>query len=84
LLSFPTGFSVGLPTEVVVHGMDGDGTPWRKAVDVGNESAFLRELVHFHACIVDGAPNETPGEEAIADVALVRDVILSARRGAVR
>jgi hypothetical protein len=80
LLSFPTGFAVGLPTEVTVQGSDSDGVPWKKHVVVSHESAFLREIVHFHDCIVSHREPETPGAEAIADIALVRDLILAARR----
>jgi predicted dehydrogenase len=80
LLSFPTGFAVGLPTEVTVQGSDPDGIPWKKHVVVSHESAFLREIVHFHDCVVNNREPETPGAEAIADIALVRDLILATRR----
>jgi len=79
LMSFPTGFSIGLPTEVTVQGMETDGTPWKKEVVVSHESSFLRELVSFHDCVVNGKQPETSGEAAIADIALVRDIILAAR-----
>lgn len=82
LLSFPTGFSVGLPTEVTVQGTEDDGTPWKKQVAVSHESAFLREIVHFHDCVVNGKTPETPGNEVVADIGLVRDIILAARRSA--
>ena len=81
LMSFPTGFAIGLPTEVVVQGMDADGTPWKKQVVVSHESAFLREIVHFHECIVNGTTPETTGADAIADIVLVRDLILASRGG---
>lgn len=81
LMSFPTGFSIGLPSEVVVQGMEADGTPWRKEIGIAPESPFRRELIHFSEAVVHGAPVETPGSEAVADVALVRDIILAARRG---
>lgn len=80
LMSFPSGFSIGLPTEVTVQGIEGDGIPWKKNVVVSHESSFLRELVDFHDCIVNGTTPETPGDEAVADIALVRDIILAARR----
>lgn len=82
LFSFPTGFSIGIPTDVTVQGMESDGTPWKKQVLVSHESSFLRELVYFHDCIVNGKTPETSGEAAIADIALVRDIVLAARRGA--
>ncbi len=79
-MSFPTGFAIGLPTPVTVQGMEADGTPWKKEVIVSHESGFLRELVAFHASIVDGAPCETSGAETVADIALVRDLILASRK----
>ena len=82
LLSFPTGFSVGLATEVVVQGIDGDGLAWKKQVAVPHESPFLREIVHFHDCVVNSKTPETPGSETIADIGLVRDIILAARHSA--
>ena len=80
LMSFPTGFAIGLPTVVVVQGMEGDGTPWKKEVVVSHESAFLREIVAFHVSIQTGTPCLTSGADTIADIALVRDIILTARR----
>jgi predicted dehydrogenase len=79
LMSFPTGFAIGQTADVVVQGMEADGTPWKKQVVVSHESPFLRELVHFHDCIVNRHEPETPARDAIADVALVRDLILSSR-----
>jgi predicted dehydrogenase len=80
LVSFPSGFSIGLPTEVTVQGIEGNGIPWKKNVVVSHESSFLRELVHFHECVVQGKRPETPGDEAVADIALVRDIVLAARK----
>lgn len=80
LISFPTGFAIGRTADVVVQGLEGDGTPWKKQVAVSHESAFLRELVVFHDCVVNGKTPETSGEEAITDIALVRDLILAARK----
>lgn len=80
LVSFPTGFAIGQTAEVVVQGIEGNGVPWKKQVIISHESAFLRELVAFHDCIVNGTTSETPGAEAVADIALVRDLILAARQ----
>lgn len=80
LMSFPTGFAIGLPTEVTVQGMEADGTPWKKQVVVSHESPFLREIVHFHDCIANGTTPETDGADAIADIVLVRDIVLAARK----
>lgn len=84
LLSFPTGFSIGLPTEVVVQSIESDGTPVKKHAAVSHESGFLRELVHFHDCVVNQKHPETPGDAAVADIALVPDLILAARKNGAR
>jgi predicted dehydrogenase len=80
IMSFPTGFAIGLPTDVTVQGMEADGTPWKKQVVVSHESPFLREIIHFHDCIVNGTTPETNGADAIADIALVRDIVLASRK----
>jgi predicted dehydrogenase len=36
--------------------------------------AYLAELRHFHACVVDGIPCRTPPEQALRDIELLRDL----------
>ena len=75
LLSYPTGFARGILSSVVIQGTDGDGTAHRTEPAVDWESAFLRELRHFHECIVDGTPNRTPLAAARDDISLIIDII---------
>ena len=42
------------------------------------EESFRRELIHFHACCVDGAECLTPPEQARIDTALLTDMFLAA------
>jgi predicted dehydrogenase len=74
LISFPTGFSRGLPSYVTVHGMDADRTPWRREY-AWHDNPFKLELQHFGDCIRTGRPPLTPGREAIADIRLVGDIV---------
>ncbi len=74
LVSFPTGFARGLPSIVTLHGMDSDRTPWRQEYQ-WHDNPFKRELEHFGACIRAGTQPITPGREAIADIALVGEIV---------
>jgi len=74
LVSFPTGFSRGLPSYVTLHGMDADRTPWRKEFS-WHDNPFKLELQHFGQCIRTGQPPLTPGRDVIADIQLVGDIV---------
>ena len=75
LLSYPTGFARGILSSVVIQGSDGDGIAYRTEPAVDWESAFLRELRHFHECIVDGTANRTPLAAARDDISLIIDIL---------
>ena len=74
ILSFPTGFSRGLPTTAVVQEPDADGAPSRRELS-WHENPFKRELEHFHDSIRSGRTPDTPGTELIDHLALVRDIV---------
>lgn len=74
IVSFPTGFARGLPSIVTLHGMDSDRTPWRQEYQ-WHDNPFKLELQHFGACIRAGQEPITPGRDAIADIALVGDIV---------
>jgi predicted dehydrogenase len=76
IVSFPTGFSIGLPSTVTVHGMEEDGLPWRKDLS-WHENPFKLELLRLRERIVNGMPLLTEGRDAVGDIALVRDIILA-------
>lgn len=80
LVAYPTGFSRGILSTVTVQGIDGDGVTYRKEPAIAWESAFMRELRHFHACIVDGATCRTPVESAREDIRFIVDVIKNYQR----
>lgn len=75
LVSYPTGFSRGILSEVTIHGIDADGTTYSKTPAVAWESAFVRELRHFHACITEGETCYTSLESARNDIALIIDIV---------
>jgi predicted dehydrogenase len=74
LLSYPTGFARGILSQVAVHGVDAGGESFRIEPAVAWESAFLRELRHFHDCITRGTPCRTSIESAREDVALIIEI----------
>lgn len=76
LASFPTGFARGLPSTVTVHGMEADGTPWRKELS-WHDNPFKLELRHFRDCVLNGRAPITSGRDAVHDIALVRDIVLA-------
>jgi predicted dehydrogenase len=83
LVSFPTGFSRGLPSYVTLHGMDADRTPWRREYS-WHDNPFKLELQHFGECIRTGQPPLTPGRDVIADIQLVGDIVRTYLEGGSR
>lgn len=75
IVSYPTGFSRGILSTVTVQGMDAEGTAFRKEPQISWESPFVRELRHFHDCIVNGARPRTSVESAREDVALTIEIV---------
>jgi predicted dehydrogenase len=74
LVSFPTGFSRGLPSYVTLQGMDPDRTSWRREYS-WHDNPFKLELQHFGACIRSGEQPSTPGRDAVADIELVANIV---------
>ena len=75
LVSYPTGFARGILSRVVIQGTDRDGRACRTEPAVDWESAFLRELRHFHESIAAGVPNRTPLAAARDDIRLIIDIV---------
>jgi predicted dehydrogenase len=74
LVSFPTGFSRGLPSTVTLHAMEPGGPP-RRTEFSWHENPFLLELQHFRECLLEGQTPLTDGRSAVHDIALVRDIV---------
>ena len=75
IVSYPTGFSRGILSEVTIHGIDTDGTTYSKTPAIEWESAFVRELRHFHACITENETCYTSLASARNDIALIIDIV---------
>jgi predicted dehydrogenase len=74
IVSFPTGFSKGMPSIVTIQGMEPDQPPWRKELS-WHDNPFALELRHLKHCVETGARPLTDGRDAVADIALVRDIL---------
>ncbi len=71
LLSYPTGFSRGILSTLAVQEIHADGTHGVRRPAVDWESAFVRELRHFHDCIANGVDCRTSVFDARDDIALI-------------
>lgn len=74
ILSYPTGFSRGMLSEVTLRAVDDTGSPYQLRPGIDWESPFVAELRHFHACITQNEVCRTPLAEARHDVQLVVDI----------
>lgn len=75
-LVFPSPFLRNEPTELVREGGSGDNPrAWRSVETLSHEEAFKRELLEFHACVVEGREPRTTATEAVADVALCQEIV---------
>ena len=77
VVSFPTGFSIGLPTEVSTYGMNQDQTPYLKQMS-WQENPFRLELIKFHECITQGVEPFTPVRAAVDDIRLAGEIVRTA------
>ncbi len=75
-VSFPSGFARGLATRVTVEQIEGCGLATAKNLE-WHEDAFTNELLHFGECITGGTQPDTPGSELVAQIGLVRDIVLA-------
>ena len=75
LLSYPTGFSRGVPSNLVIQGIDAEGTSYRSEPALLWEDPFKRELIHFHESITNGAVCRTPMAEARQDIELIIAIV---------
>ena len=77
VIGFPTGFSIGLPTDVAHHGMGEDDHPYVKHL-AWQENPFRLELLKFHECITQGTEPITPVRAAVADIRLAGEIVRAA------
>lgn len=75
IVAYPTGFSRGMLSTVTVQGIDDKGVTYKQEPATDWESAFMREMRHFHDCIVNGTECRTPVQSAKDDISFIIDVI---------
>jgi len=78
-LTFPSPWLKMSPT--VYERQDGDAYANSVQRYRSFEEAFRRELIHFHACCVDGVECLTPPAQARIDTELLTEMFLAAERG---
>lgn len=82
IVEYPTGFSRGILSTIKVQGVDAKGVTYKHEPAIDWESAFSREMRHFHDCIRKGVTCRTPVESARDDIALIIDIIKCYQSGA--
>jgi predicted dehydrogenase len=75
IVEYPTGFARGVLSTVTVQGIDDKGVTYKKEPAIAWESAFVREMRHFHDCIINGVECRTPVKSAKDDIGFIIDVI---------
>ena len=75
-LTFPSPWLKQSPTRYLRSEAEGSARSVR--VVESHEESFLRELVHFHECIAEGAECRTPPEQARVDIDLLTRMFLAA------
>ena len=78
VLTYPSPFLRNLPTVLEVEAGDEHGATWRQTVTASWDSAYRRELEHFHHCVSTGERPRTSGSEGLVDVRLVHEIALAA------
>jgi len=79
-LAFPSPFLRSEPSLLETEGGDpGTTRSWRCEETVSYDSAFKRELVAFHDCVVNGVEPVTSGLDGLRDIALCKAIIDSHR-----
>jgi predicted dehydrogenase len=75
IVAYPTGFARGVLSTVTVQGINDKGVTYKMEPAIDWESAFVREMRHFHDCIVNGTTCRTPVKSAKDDIGFIIDVI---------
>jgi predicted dehydrogenase len=75
IVAYPTGFARGMLSTVTVQGIDEKGVTYKREPAIDWESAFMREMRHFHDCITNGTACRTPVQSAKDDIGFIIDVV---------
>lgn len=82
ILTYPTGFSRGQLSRVTLQHIDENGRHVTEEPAIDWASPFVRELEHFHDCVVEGAACHTPMADARQDIQLVINITQAYINGA--
>jgi predicted dehydrogenase len=81
-LAFPSPYLRNEPSLLEIEGGEpGTARSWRSEEVVSYESAFKRELIAFHDCVVSGTEPVTSGLDGLRDIALCQAIIEGHRLG---
>jgi predicted dehydrogenase len=75
IVSYPTGFARGILSSITIEGIDKSGRSYRKEPTIEWESAFVRELRHFHECITGTSEVRTSVASARDDISLIIEIV---------
>lgn len=81
IVSYPTGFSRGILSTVLVQGIDEKGVTYKHEPHIDWESAFARELRHFHDVVANGEECRAPLADSKLDIELIIGVINTYMQG---
>jgi predicted dehydrogenase len=81
-LSFPSPYLKQAPTLYEHVGPEAEGTASR--IYRAHGEGYQRQLVHFHDCIVDGAPCRTSADQARIDIEVMIEIFRASSRIALR
>ena len=75
-LAFPSPFLRNAPATLEIEGgIPGETRTWHTDELSSYESAFKRELMHFHECVTTGVEVRTTGIDGLRDIALCQSFI---------
>ena len=81
-LTLPSPYLRGMPTMLTIErGRAGRSHSSEEVETVSYVEAFKRELIEFHAAIIDGRPARTDGRDGLRDVALCHAIARSYMSG---
>jgi predicted dehydrogenase len=72
-LEFPAPYALRSPTDY--RHTRGDEHAWTTTAHRSWQEAYERQLVHFYACVAEGAPCRVPAEDGLADVRLIGELL---------
>ncbi len=73
-LQFPSPYFRNFPSPVIIQGGEKE-LSWEKHITVSHEEAFLKELLAFHDCVVNGTLPATGVQDAVLHSRFIQQLI---------